>query len=54
MSNGGILEVPVGKGLLLSLQADGTIVLDVVEDRHYPAIHPNCYAPADCADVVLL
>jgi hypothetical protein len=56
MSNGGsILEVPVGKGLLLSLQADGKkILLEVVDDQHYPDIHPNCYAPADCTKLQLL
>jgi hypothetical protein len=47
-------EVAEGYGLFLHLISDGSVSMETLPDRHYPHIHPNCFAPADMLDVRLL
>lgn len=47
-------DVPEGHGLLIQLQSDGSLTINAVPDKHYPHIHPNCYAPANLENVRLL
>lgn len=49
------LQVPDEHGLLMRLDSgDGSVTLEAVLDRHYPAVHPHCYAPASLSQVQLL
>jgi hypothetical protein len=47
-------EVPEEYGFFMHLLSDGSVSLETLPDRHYPHIHPNCYAPAEMHDVRLL
>jgi len=54
--------VPPNCGIIIHLQSNlnddeeggGKVSVKVVPDKHYPNIHPNCYAPASLTDVRLL
>jgi len=52
--NCGMREISVDHGFMVRLHPDGIVTVSTPLDRHYPHIHPNCYAPADLSEVYLL
>ena len=48
------LSVPDGDGLWIVLLPNGMVSLELEADRHFPDIHPNCYAPSSLSEVSLL
>lgn len=51
---GCIVKVAEHHGIMVWLHPDGTVTVETPLDRHYPMIHPNCYAPADLTQVYLM
>lgn len=49
-----IAKVAEHHGIMVWLHPDGAVTVETPLDKHYPSIHPNCYAPADLTQVYLM